>query len=153
MGRDMHNIRAVFCLVVVLVLALGITACDSGKQGNVMDNPAVEARVGELMEAIKAEEYQQVLDQYHESFFKSRTPEVWVDELKAHLAERGPMQAYHLRRSQADTRFSGKFYILEYETVHTGNKRLHHLLTLVRPVEGGDVRLLGHKITPWETTG
>lgn len=149
----MHRIRAVFWLAAVSLMTLGFSACDSGEQGNAMHDPAVEARVGGLLEAIKAEEYAQALGFYHESFFKIRTPEGWVDELKAYLAERGPMQTYHLRRSQADTRFSGKFYILEYETVHTGNKRLHHLLTLVRPVEGGDIRLLGHKITPWETTG
>lgn len=153
LGHSMHNIRAIFCLATVLALTFSVTACDSGEQGNAMHNPVVEAKVGKLFAAIKAEKYEQVLAQYHQSFFNIRAPEAWVDELKAHLAERGPLQAYHLRRSQADTRFSGKFFILEYETVHTGNKRLHHLLTLVLPVEGGEIRLLGHKITPWEVAG
>ena len=74
----------------------------------------------------------------------------WVDNMKRLMADRGPLQSYILRRSQADTRFSGKFYILEYETVHTGNKRLHHLITILLPVEGGEMQLVGHKMTPWE---
>jgi len=35
--------------------------------------------------------------------------------------------------------------------VHTGQKRLHHVVTFLLPVEGGGIQLNGHKITPWET--
>lgn len=149
----MHSIRAFYGFVAALGITLGVVACDGGEHQNAMNNPAVESRVGTLLEAIKAQDFEQATAQYDEIFFKIRAPQTWVDTLKAHLAERGPMTSYHLRRSQADTRFSGKFYILEYETVHEGSKRLHHLITLRRPVEGGGIQLIGHKITPWEATG
>lgn len=146
----MHSFRSIPVFLLLLMMA-AISACDGGgEQRNVMSNPAVEALAGDLLEAIKAQDFERLTDVYHESFFKTRSPQAWADELRAFLAERGPMQAYMLRKSQADTRFSGKFYILEYETVHDGNKRLHHLLTIVSPVEGGGLRLVGHKITPWQ---
>jgi hypothetical protein len=93
----------------------------------------------------------QIIAQYNKGFFAKRSEQEWLDSMKRMMAERGPMRAHHLRRSQADTRFSGKFYILEYETVHDGQKRLHHVLTFLLPVNGGDIQLNGHKITPWET--
>lgn len=149
----MHSIRAYLRFMVALGIMAGVIGCDPGERHNAMNNPAVEARVNTLLETIKAQDFEQVIAQYDESFFNTRAPQAWVDTLKAHLAERGPMQSHILRKSQADTRFTGKFYILEYETVHDGSKRLHHLITLLRPVEGGDIQLIGHKITPWEASG
>lgn len=154
----MHSIRALFQLMVSvmagLVLIISLTACERTEQAPVPGHPiadsVVEGMVNKLFEAIKAGDYEQAISVYHASFFQGRAPEAWVDELKAHIAERGPLQSYVLRRSEADTRFSGKFYILEYESVHDGNKRLHHLITLVNPVDAKETRLVGHKITPWE---
>jgi hypothetical protein len=137
----------------LVVILLGLLACDGDDRAyNVTANPAVEAQAAALFEAMKAENYEQVVAQYDEKFFVQRSQTDWVDSMKRLLAERGPLQRYILRRSQADTRFSGKFYILEYETVHTGNKRLHHLITIVLPVKGGGMQLVGHKMTPWEAT-
>jgi len=145
----MHVItRSLFPLF--LLLALG--ACsDSDRALNAATNPAVQERVDALFEAMKAGDFERVGDLYYEKFFARLSREQWLSDMKALLEERGPMRAYHLRRSQADTRFSGKFFILEYETVHTGSKRLHHTVTLLLPVEGGDIQLVGHKMTPWET--
>lgn len=150
----MHSIRAIFGIT-LLMAVLALTACGGGdeEQRNVMTNPVVEGLADKLLDTLQAGDYEQLVGLYHASFFSGRAPEAWVDELKAIMVERGSMQSHILRRSQADTRFSGKFYILEYETVHDGNKRLHHLLTIVSPVEGGELRLVGHKITPWEREG
>ena len=139
--------------VLSLLMLLTLTACDEGEERalNVSTNPAIEALAGTLFEAIQNGDDEQVIQQYNSVFFAKRSPQQWLDNIKALIAERGPMRAHHLRRSQADTRFSGKFYILEYETVHTGNKRLHHVVTFLLPVSGGDIQLNGHKITPWET--
>ncbi len=137
-----------------LLMLLTLTACGEGggeRTLNVSTNPAIEALAGKLFDAIQKGNDEEIIQQYNEVFFAKRSPKQWLDNIKALIAERGPMRAYHLRRSQADTRFSGKFYMLEYETVHTGNKRLHHVLTFVLPVTGGDIQLNGHKITPWET--
>jgi hypothetical protein len=139
-------------LLLVLGIMLALSACgrDEQRAQNVSTNPAVEAQAKALFEAIKSGDEQRIIKQYDEKFFANRSQREWLDKLKALMAERGPMTAYHLRRSQADTRFSGKFYILEYNSVHSGRKRLHHVVTLLLPVEGGDIQLIGHKITPWE---
>ena len=147
------NERYRWSLALVLLLLLTLTACDEGEKRslNVSTNPAIEALSGTLFDAIQNGDDELVIKQYNSAFFTQRSPEQWLENLKTLMAERGPMRAHHLRRSQADTRFSGKFYMLEYETVHTGNKRLHHVLTFLLPVTGGDIQLNGHKITPWET--
>lgn len=139
-------------LLCSLSLVLFIAGCEGeGERAlNPSTNPAVEAQVGVLLEALRDGDYERVNQQYNESFFNRRDSQEWTDYLKKLVAERGPMSTYRLRRAQADTRFSGKFYILEYETVHTGDKRLHHILTLLLPVTGGDIQLVGHKLTPWE---
>ncbi len=138
--------------MLILLSVLGLAGCGDGERGyNTATNPAVQERAEALLEAMKAEDFERVADQYYEKFFAKFSREQWLTSMKTLLAERGPMRAFHLRRSQADTRFSGKFFMLEYETVHTGNKRLHHIVTLLLPVTGGDIRLAGHKMTPWET--
>lgn len=147
----MRNLMTQPWLLLGILVLLGLVACDEGdRAANPTANPAVEARAAALFEAMKAEDYDQVVAQYDKKFFTQRSPEEWVAQMKGLIAERGPLQKYILRRSQADTRFSGKFYILEYETVHTGKKRLHHVVTLLLPVEGGEMQLIGHKMTPWE---
>jgi hypothetical protein len=139
-----------------VALLLGLSACGSGEQtpeqANAVTDPQVEAIATDLLSAIQAEDYERAVGLYHQSFFDSRAPQAWIEELKRHRAERGPMQSFILRRSQADSRYSGKFFIFEYESVHDGNKRLHHLITLVQPVDADETRLVGHKITPWERT-
>lgn len=134
-------------------MLLALTACGDSEDRayNISVNPAVEAQAGALFEAMQSGEDARIVAQYNKGFFAKRSEQEWLDSMKRLAAERGPMRAYHLRRSQADTRFSGKFYILEYETVHTGQKRLHHVVTFLLPVEGGNIQLNGHKITPWET--
>lgn len=136
----------------VLGVMLALSACgqDEQRAHNISTNPVVEAQAKALFEAIESGDEQRIIKQYDEKFFANQSPQAWLAKLKALMAERGPMMAYHLRRSQADTRFSGKFYILEYNTVHSGRKRLHHVVTLLLPVEGGAIQLIGHKITPWE---
>lgn len=136
-----------------LLMLLALTACGDSEDRayNVSTNPAVEAQAAALFAAMQSGEGAQIVAQYNKGFFAKRSEQEWLDNMKAMMAERGPMRGHHLRRSQADTRFSGKFYILEYETVHTGQKRLHHVVTFLLPVEGGAIQLNGHKITPWET--
>lgn len=150
--QTMHSFRARILFWMLLVTVTMLSACDRSEGPNIAHNPQVEERASALLDAIKAQDFDKVIAQYDESFLDSHDPKLWVDQLKAYLAERGPMQSYILRKSQADTRFSGKFYILEYESVHDGNKRLHHLITIRSHVEGGKIQLIGHKITPWEKT-
>jgi len=131
-----------------LLLLLG--ACGEKGNPNADSNPAVTEKAEAIFKALQAEDYDAAVALYGEGFFKTQTREGWRDKLQALQAERGPLREWHLRRSQADTRFSGKFFLYEYTTVHDGNKRLHHLMTFVWPVNEDDIQLLGHKITPWQ---
>ncbi len=133
----------------VLLLSL-LAACTEGSNPNANSNPVVEKKAAAVFNAMKNGDYDAALAQYDEGFFKMHSREGWRDELKSAMDERGPMTAWHLRRSQADTRFSGKFFLYEYETVHDGNKRLHHLMTFLWPVSEDEIKLVGHKITPWQ---
>lgn len=137
-------------LILAGLLLTLLTAC--GEQGNLNadSNPVVEEKAAALFGALKAGDYDVALAQYDKGFFKANVREEWRKKLQAFMAERGPMTAWHLRRTQADTRFSGKFFLYEYETVHDGNKRLHHLMTFLWPVNEDDIKLVGHKITPWQ---
>jgi hypothetical protein len=136
----------------VLVLLL-LVACGDGEDRayNVSTNPAIEARARALFEAMQSGDDALIIKQYNKGFFAKRSSQQWLSKMKAQMKERGPIRSFKLARSQADTRFSGKFYILEYNTVHNGNKRLHHTVTFLLPVEGGDIQLNGHKIVSWET--
>lgn len=137
----------------MLFTLFALTACGDAEDRayNVSINPAVEAQAAALFAAMQSGDDAQIVAQYNKGFFAKRSEQEWLGSMKRMMAERGPIRSYRLARSQADTRFSGKFYILEYNTVHDGNKRLHHVVTLLLPVSGGKIQLNGHKITPWET--
>lgn len=139
---------SIFLLYSLLIAAL--VACDSSQRSsNKVSNSVVIEKADALMHAIKDQDYDLVLKQYPESFFAREPSEAWVEKLKRIAVDRGPMHSFELKKSQADTRFSGKFYILEYMAVYDGNKRANHLITFLAPVEGGDLKIIGHKISPW----
>ncbi len=137
----------------VLMALLLLAACNGDStpgQYNTSSDPAVAAKADALFQAWQRGDYDAVLAEYDETFFQGRSRAQWRKHLEDLLAERGPLREWHLRRSQADSRFSGKFFIYEYETVHDGNKRLHHLMTFLWPVDEDTIKLVGHKITPWQ---
>lgn len=148
----MQNLMVRFRILLGIAVLLGLTACEEGEQRayNVSTNPAVQARAVGLLKAMQEGNDEQIVKHYDKTFFVQQPQKEWLDKLKAIMAERGPMRSYYLSRSQADTRFTGKFYILEFNSVHNGRKRLHHLITLLTPVQGGGIKLIGHKMTPWE---
>lgn len=99
----------------------------------------------ELFQALQDNELDKVMKYYSEDFYKSRPQEYWRDHLSKLLQQYGPVTKVSFRNKQADTRYSGKFYIYQYDTVH-GTKRIKHILTFVRPVDSDEVKLVGHKI-------
>ena len=144
----MNKGLSIFLLFSLLIA--GLVACDdSQRSSNKVSNMIVIEKAETLMNAIKDQNYDLVLKQYPESFFAREPSEAWVEKLKRIAVDRGPMHSFELKKSQADTRFSGKFYILEYMAVYDGNKRANHLITFLAPVEGGDLKIIGHKISPW----
>ena len=142
--------RVFYHVVLAAMLMALLFACDNSKHSvNSSRNPVVMEKTTVLMDALKSEDYGQAIKQYPDSFFVKQTREGWKQKLKALNEERGAMQSYELKKSQADTRFSGKFFIFEYMVVHKGNKRVNHIITLIAPVTGGGIKLVGHKMTPW----
>jgi hypothetical protein len=149
MGKRVNKLF--FKTALIMLLMAGIPACDNGGRGtNVSHNPVVIEKANVLLDAIKAGDYGLAIKQYPESYFLKQSPEGWIQKLKTLQKEQGVMQSYELKKSQADTRFSGKFYILEYTAIHEGNRRVNHIITLLAPVEGGDIIIVGHKMTPWQ---
>lgn len=146
------SLNRILTLMFLIALVSALSACGKEEERayNVSTNPAVEKQASALFAAMQSGDDEAIISQYNKAFFAKRSKQAWLEKIKALMAERGPIRSFKLARSQADTRFSGKFYILEYNTVHTGNKRLHHTVTLLLPVSGGDIQLIGHKMTPWE---
>ena len=148
MKKDVNRISCHVVLITLLTMLL--FACDNSDRGaNTSTNPEVAKQAAALLDAIKIADYELAIKQYPDSFFVKQTREGWKKKLKTLNEERGTMRSYELKRSQADTRFSGKFFILEYMVVHEGNKRVNHIITLIAPVMGGAIKLIGHKMTPW----
>jgi hypothetical protein len=138
-------------LIMTAFLITGLVACEKATNTfNVTDNPVVLKKAETLMKAIKDQDYDLAIKQYSKSFFTNKSPEGWRDKLKAYSKDRGPMLSYKLIKRQADTRFSGKFYILEYMAVHEGKKRANHVITMIAPVDSDGIKIIGHKITPWQ---
>ena len=137
-------------LILTAFLITGLAACEKATNSfNVTENPVVLKKAETLMEAIKNQDYDLAMKQYSKPFFTSHSREEWLEKLKAYGKDRGPMLSYKLIKRQADTRFSAKFYILEYMAIHEGKKRANHIITMIAPVDSDGIKIVGHKITPW----
>jgi hypothetical protein len=136
-------------LFAIVLLVIGLAAC-SGDGGGASVPPEVKAKAEALLQALQKGDLDQAMAQYDEGFFQQRSREGWRQELSDLLAERGPMTGYEYVRGEVSTRYSATFYILQYNSIHQGNKRLRHIITLLWPVEGEGLLLTGHKIRPWE---
>lgn len=104
-------------------------------------------KVNELFTALGQGNIDQAMEFYPDEFFKAFPKEYWRDRLEKFTQHMGAMQSFRIRTKQSDTRFSGKFFVFQLETIHEGKKKARHIITFVLPVDGGDVKLVGHKIT------
>lgn len=107
---------------------------------------AVDDTAKAYFEALQSGDLEKVMTFYAEDFFKTIPREQWQERLQHLLQDQGPVQSYSLAGKQADTRYSAKFYIYQYNTQHAG-KRVQHILTFIRPVDDtSKVKLVGHGI-------
>jgi hypothetical protein len=86
---------------------------------------------------------------YSDDFFERFPKESWRQKLQRLTTELGPIKAYSFRNKQADSRFSGKFYIYQYDTIHESGgkeKRAKHTITFIQPVNSAEIKLVGHMI-------
>jgi hypothetical protein len=103
--------------------------------------------VNELFVALGQNDIEKAMSFYPDEFFKAYPREYWQARLQEFNKHMGTMESYRIRTKQADTRFSGKFFVFQLETIHKDKRKARHIVTFVLPVDGGDVKLVGHKIT------
>lgn len=136
------KIKAVGLVRVMAILVMGVlvAACAPAKEENLL--PVCE----KLFTALQADDLDTALTFYSDEFYKGIPREQWRARLQQLTAELGPIKRFKLRNQQADTRYSGKFYILEFETEHQAGKA-RHILTFIQPVNKEGTFLVAHKIT------
>ena len=127
---------------IVLVFVLFLAGCNKP-----MPNLDLEPEVKKLFTALQAKDFDTMLPMYSDKFYKSIPKEQWRMHLQRFMDHMGPMESYRIRYKQADTKFSGKFFVFQLDTRHEGQKKAKHVVTFILPVDGDDVILIGHKIT------
>ena len=103
--------------------------------------------IDKLFVALGQNDIDKVMEFYPDEFFKAFPKEYWRERLQKFNQHMGTMESYRIRTKQADTRFSGKFFVFQLETIHKDKKKASHIVTFVLPVDGGAVKLVGHKIS------
>ena len=112
---------------------------------------SVDPLAKEYFEALKGGDLDKAIDMYSEEFFARFPKESWRQQLQRLSTELGPIKAYSFRNKQADSRYSGKFYIYQYDTIHESGegkeKRAKHTITFIQSINSTDIKLVGHRIT------
>jgi hypothetical protein len=128
-------------LLIVLTLPVFLIACSvSG-----VSNKAAADKGKAVLEALKSGNIDNALASYSDKFFVMQSRNSWRDRLENISKEIGQIQTYEIRKLNSDTRYSGKFFIIEYKVVH-GNGSTWQTLNMVNPNDTDKVELIGHKI-------
>lgn len=101
----------------------------------------VSTVVNQFYAALSQGDYPRAMSYYSADFFRNQTPEAWLKTLKS----LGKIEVVEVIQRQADTRFSGKFYIIEFHTRHQG-RPARETLTLVLSNDSDKIKIFGHKI-------
>ncbi len=118
-----------------------LVGCEGGRQSDLEVDEASKA----LFVAMQAKDLDKVMSFYGDDFFKTYTRAEWRQRLQSLYDTLGDITAVSFRNKEADTRYSGKFYIYQYDTIH-GEKRAKHVVTFIRPVNKPGFYLMGHQI-------
>ena len=139
-----QNYRKRFAGIKLLMvsLAIFIGACSAP-----MPDMDLTPEVNGLFVAIGEGDIDKAMSYYSDDFYKSFPKEYWRERLEKFNQHMGTMESYRIRSKQSDTRFSGKFFVFQLETIHKDNKKAKHIVTFILPVDGGPVKMVGHKIT------
>lgn len=129
-------------LIAVFAAVVFLNACNPAAP-NIDLTPKVNA----LFTALQKGDIDKALTFYSDKFYKGIPKDEWRQRLQAFLDQMGPITSFRIRNHQADTRFSGIFFVFELETVHEGGKKAEHILTYILPVNEDKVDLVAHKIT------
>ncbi len=144
MIRSMNTIQNI-CARAKILVAVGLLVL-SGCSAPMPDLD-LKPQLDGLFMALGQGDIDKAMTYYPDEFFKVFPKEYWRDRLEKFNQTLGTIENYRIRNKQSDTRFSGKFFVYQLETIHPDNKKASHIITFVLPVDGGDVKLVGHKIT------
>ena len=122
----------IYSIFLTLCISLFIISC--GTQ-NAQTNKKLDAKAKQYFAELKAQNIETVLGFYSKEFFNIHPKPVWHGRLNSLFEKFGPIERISFINKQADTRFSGKFFIYQYYTVHT-KKRIKHIMTWILPVDG-----------------
>jgi hypothetical protein len=104
------------------------------------ENPAPKV-VEAYYEALKNKDFDKLVTFYADDFFNNQSKDTWLERLK----KRGNLEKVELANMQADTRFSGKFYIFQMHTTYDG-KPARETLTLVWGINDKEIKIVAHKL-------
>ena len=129
----------------VVLAAVGLTAgCGMGQ-----DKGDAEYFAGSFYETIKVKDFQTVLTFYSPKFFEQVSREEWLKVLQDVNAKLGDLQEYTLVnwnfRKYYGTTGSGTYFQFLYKVTYTKHPA-DETLTVFKPLLGGDMVLLGHRI-------
>jgi hypothetical protein len=143
MTIPMHAFRRLALYSILILNGLMMTiAC-----GPPPSDAEVDQEVKKIVAAFQQSDVDKIMSFYGKDFYKNRNPEEWRMELQDLFKKYGKTQSVSMRNKQADTRFSAKFYIYQFDTLHDNHKRIKHTLTLIRPVNNSDkIVVVGHMI-------
>ncbi|WP_455200700.1 hypothetical protein [Kaarinaea lacus] len=128
--------------ILFFVSLLALASCNKP-----MPNLDLTPEVNKLFSALQAKDFDTMLPMYSDRFYKSIPREHWRSRLQQFMNYMGPMESYRITHTQADTKFSGKFFVFLLDTRHEGKKKAKHVVTFILPVDDDEVKLIGHKIT------
>lgn len=137
------NISAFYHYVIIILLLLSVGCSQYASVSS------VDPLAKEFFEALKNGNIDKAMAMYSDDFFERFPKESWRQKLQRLTTELGPIKAYSFRNKQADSRFSGKFYIYQYDTIHESGgkeKRAKHTITFIQPVNSAEIKLVGHMI-------
>jgi len=132
----------IYSKVLLFCVSLFIVSCGSQ---NAQTNIQLDAKTKEYFAELQAQHIDKVLGFYSKEFFNIQPKQMWQSRLNSLFEKFGPIERISFINKQADTRFSGKFFIYQYYTIH-GKKRVKHVLIWILPVDGVEIELVGHMI-------
>ena len=130
-----------------VVALMGIFTLSACSPPSSTSDKAVNELAQGIVVALQAGDVDKLVGYYDKNFYVTKSPKQWRAELTSLFSQHGKITNMSMRNKQADTRFSGKFYIFQFDTVHDDNKRAKHTLTIIRPVNSPEqVVIVGHHI-------
>lgn len=134
------TVKAVLKTVLLISLLPLQLACSQG-----LPPQMAREQAQNLLQTLKADGPDAALALYSDEFYNARPEEQWQRELHKLFDELGAMESFVLRKEHYDSRYSARFYLFEYQTIHARGKAWQ-ILTVINPVGTDELKIVGHQI-------